>query len=87
MILQIFGMTIKQMMMAKERGMKLKDLDMPPLDDRFKKFEKTFEFFAEESPTSVADVFTSYVDAIDGVIKIENKGRKISELPEDKLFG
>lgn len=71
--------------MIKEKEIKVKDLEIPKVDEKFIKFKKIIDLFSEESAPNTIEIFNGMNEVIDSFIKEENSKRKLADLPAEFL--
>lgn len=85
MMLQITKMTIQQSLMAKQKELKVSDLEFPKVESKYERFEALMNILKEESVDIAMELCQGMSDAIDSFVKEEHTKRKLSELPAQLL--
>lgn len=86
MMLQVVKLTIQQSVLQKQKGIKLRELEIPRItEEKFERYNKFMDLLMEENVSVSMELCEGLSNVIDSFIKEENSKRKLTELPATLL--
>ncbi len=78
-------MTLRQALLNYDKKVKVSDLEIPEVDEKFARFKKMTDLLMEESAFDAIELCNGLNDVIDSFLREESTKRKLDSLPATLL--